>query len=148
VLRRVMVMMLASTLGAVTACGTPERSPAPTPPAVSAPPAIKVPPPRPEPPAKRPPAPPPAPPAHADLQPAPLIGLSRDEASALIGPPMGESIQGMASVWDYRQGECRLSLMFYPEVETTVERVLSYEFVGDATTCLNRFRESRDRRGK
>ncbi len=141
--------MLVATLGAMTACTSPSSPPPAAPPvpsakAPSAP--IPMPVPRPEPPAKRPPAP--APTEH--LRPEQLTGLNRDEAQALLGPPTAETTQAMATVWSYRRSDCALSLVFYPEVETAIQRVLSYEFEGggDAAACLNRLRESRTRHGR
>lgn len=142
-LRKVTLMVVALSLGAITACSSPPvPSPASPPPAG---PVVKVPPPKPEPPAKRPPVP-----ALANVQPEQLTGLNQDEAQALLGSPTSEATQAMATVWSYRRGGCALSLVFYPEVETAVQRVLSYEFAGggDAAACLKRLHEARTRNGK
>ena len=142
-LRKVTLMVVALSLGAITACSSPPvPSPASSPPAG---PVVKVPPPKPEPPAKRPPVP-----ALANVQPEQLPGLTQDEAQAMLGPPTAQSAQAMATVWTYRRGDCTLSLMFYPEVETAVQRVLGYEFGGggDAAACLKRLHEARNRNGK
>ena len=142
-LRKVTLMIVAAMVGTITACTTPlVPSPAPPPPAG---PVVKVPPPRPEPPAKRPNVT-----APANVQPEQLTGLNQDEAQALLGPPTAESTQAMATVWTYRRGDCALSLMFYPEVETAAQRVLSSEFQGsgDAAACLKHLHEARTRNGK
>ena len=82
------------------------------------------------------------PPAEAELRPERLTGLSRDQALALLGPPSAETTRDMATVWSYRRGGCALSLTFYPEVQTAVERVLGYEFADgrNAVDCLRRLR--------
>ncbi|WP_231848921.1 hypothetical protein [Paramagnetospirillum magneticum] len=122
----------------LAACST-----TPPPPAVPSqqPPLPRPPPPRPE--APRP-APSPA------VSPDSLNGLSRDEARALLGSPTSETVRAMGTVWRYRRGECVLSLVFYPEVETDIERVLGYEFEGgkDAVTCFKRLRDTGGRNGK
>jgi outer membrane protein assembly factor BamE (lipoprotein component of BamABCDE complex) len=137
--RGLLVMMAVALLAALGACTT-----APAPSTSAPPPAAKLPPvpvPRPE---------PPLPARRLDPSPQSLNGLSRDEIRALLGPPASETSQAMATVWSYRKGSCALSLVFYPEVETATERVLSYEFKpeAEAATCLNRLREARSRNGK
>jgi hypothetical protein len=131
--------MLVVWLGAVSACSSPQTVSPPPP----------VPQPRPEVPAARP-VPSPAVPPPAELRPDQLTGLSRDETMALLGPPTARSTRAMASVWTYRRGRCVLSLMFYPEVGTGIERVLSTEAEGGGTaeTCLRRLREERLRHGQ
>ncbi len=101
----------------------------------------KPPPPRPDPPRSAPPSP---------VSPESLSGLSRDDARALLGRPASETVRAMGTIWRYRRGDCTLSLVFYPEVETEVERVLSYEFEGgkDAGICFKRLRDAGGRNGK
>lgn len=142
-LRKVTSIAVAVVVGTITACTTPSV-PSPAPP-LPAGPVVKVPPLKPEPPVKRP-----AVAAPANIQPEQLSGLNQEEAQLLLGPPSAESIQAMATVWTYRRGGCALSLVFYPEVETAVQRVLSYEFAGggEAANCLNRLREARTRNVK
>ena len=137
--------MLATALGALAGCGMPSFAPPP------AEPPVPLPVPRPEPPPHRPAAPAPAPAPDPDhLQPGQLTGLDREATLALLGPPAAESTQAMALVWRYRARGCALSLIFYPEVETGVQRVLGYEFSGggDGAACLNRLRESHLRHGR
>ncbi|TAN55338.1 MAG: hypothetical protein EPN20_20370 [Magnetospirillum sp.] len=112
----------------------------PPPVAPSEAPISKPPPPRPEP--SRPILPP--------VSPESLSGLSRGEARALLGHPTSETTRAMGTVWRYRRGDCVLSLVFYPEVETEIERVLGYEFEGgkDAVTCFKRLRDAGGRNGK
>lgn len=135
----VMSAMLGLGLAACSAAPVPPQTP-PPPAAASIP---KPPPPRPAPP---PVSSPPSPPAAADS----LTGLGRDEVRALLGPPASETARAMGTVWRYRRGDCALSLVFYPEVETSVERVLGYEFEGgkDAGACLKRLRDAGGRNGK
>lgn len=125
--------------GVLAACST-------RPPPGAQTPIPKPPPPRPE--AARPPPPPASPPAAA--APATLTGLSREQALALLGRPAAETSQAMGTVWLYRLGHCRLSLVFYPEVETEIERVLSYEFAegADPAACLKRLRKAGGGDGK
>lgn len=143
VLRRVTALMVVSALGAVTACTSPPFHPSALPPSgpVTDPlEPVPHPVPRPEPPVKKP----------DQIGPEQLSGLNQDEVQALLGSPTTRSTQAMATEWTYRRGKCVLSLLFYPEVETSVLRVLGYEFGGDgnAATCLNRLRESKNRHGK
>ncbi len=144
VLRKVTWMIAAALLGVISACSSPPSHPPASPPPAAGP-VVKAPPPRPEPPPRRP-----AVTAPANLHPEQLTGLSQDETQALLGPPAAEAVQAMATVWTYRRGGCALSLVFYPEVETAVQRVLSYEFKGsgEAAACLNHLREARIRNGK
>jgi len=142
-------MILAAIVGTVAACTSPFTLGPFAPPAPASPPASTPPRPmpRPEPPPVRRPVPPPA---AEGLRPEQLTGLSRDETLALLGPPTDEATQAMATVWRYHRGGCALSLVFYPEVETAVLRVLSFEFEGggDAVACLDRLHESRLHHGK
>lgn len=142
---RVVNVVLTMMAGLVLAACSTTPAPPPAPPAET--PIPKPPPPRPEPPRPEPPRPRPAPSA---ASPESLNGLSRDEAHALLGRPASETARAMGTVWRYRRGECALSLVFYPEVETNVERVLIYEFEGgkDADTCFKRLRDAGGRNGK
>lgn len=130
---RVVTIILMMGLAACSTKPPPPVSPTETP-------VPKPPPPRPEP--SRP-----APPA---VSPESLNGMSRNEARALLGRPASETARAMGTVWRYHRGDCALSLVFYPEVETDIERVLSYEFEGgkDAGTCFKRLRDAGGRNGK
>lgn len=134
--------------GALAACSSPP-APATQPPAAGSPVMVRPPPPRPEPPKRTTPtvtAPAVAPP----LTPEGLKGLSRDEAVALLGQPIARTELATGTVWTYRRSGCALSLLFYPEVESGVERVLGYETEGgaDATACLKHLREAGGRNGR
>lgn len=137
--------------GMLAACATP-LTPAAPPPSAAEPPIVRPPPPRPEPPKRPSPAPtaPAAAPAATQATPEGLKGLSRDEAAALLGQPTARTELATGTVWTYRRGGCALSLLFYPEVESGVERVLGYETEGgaDAAACLKRLREAGDRHGR
>jgi hypothetical protein len=138
--------------GMLAACSTP-LIPAATPPSAAEPPIVRPPPPRPEPPRRPPPAataPTAAAPSAPQATPEGLKGLSRDEAAALLGQPTARTQLATGTVWTYRRGGCALSLLFYPEVESGVERVLGYETEGgaDAAACLKRLREAGDRHGR
>ncbi len=131
--RRAIAAMMGACLGALAGCAS---EPPPEPP---------VPQPRPEPPARRPAAPPPA----ADLRPEQLAGLDQAQAQALLGSPTARSTRAMATVWSYRRGRCVVSLVFYPEVGTAVERVLDTEVEGgSAADCLRRLRQERIHHGQ
>ncbi|WP_068438019.1 hypothetical protein [Magnetospirillum sp. XM-1] len=134
---RILALILAMGVAACSTKPPPPVAPAETP-------IPKPPPPRPEPPPPARPAPPPA------VSPESLGGLNRDEVRALFGPPTSETTRAMGTIWRYRRGECALSLVFYPEVGTEIERVLSYEFERgkDAAGCIKRLRDSGGRNGK
>lgn len=127
---RILAVILAVGLAA---CSSDKPRPSTTP--------IEAPPPKPPPPR---PAPPPA------VSPERLSGLNSDEVRALFGPPTSETTRAMGKIWRYRRGECALSLVFYPEVETEIERVLSYELEKgkDAAACIKRLRDNGGRNGK
>ena len=72
-----------------------------------------------------------------------LPGLSVDEATNLFGRPNKVMEKTTAQVWEYRDGSCRLSLAFYPEVGTQIYHVLTYELENggrDLDACLVQLR--------
>jgi hypothetical protein len=73
-----------------------------------------------------------------------LPGLSMDETTILFGKPKKVAEKATAQVWEYRDGACRLSLAFYPDVETQVFHVLTYELENggrDLDSCLVHLRD-------
>lgn len=86
-------------------------------------------------------------PATKSISPKALQGMTPDQVVALIGHPASETRKALGSVWLYRAADCSLSLAFFPEVETKVERVLNVEFLGpqSESACLARLAEQRGR---
>lgn len=101
----------------------PAEPPPPAPPEVSAPQLI-------------PPVPPPKPPIppRPSQEKAPsstaaeLIGLDRDGVAKLLGDPSDSRNEGTARVLTYRgKTNCQLDVIFFPDMKTGSERVLSFE---------------------
>lgn len=109
------------------------------PPPVSQVPAEEPPPPPPpvvSPPQLIPPVPPPKPPIPPknipDKLPPPtaaeLIGLDRDGVTRLLGDPTDSRTEGAARVLTYRgKNNCQLDVIFFLDVKTGTEHVLSFE---------------------
>lgn len=96
------------------------------------------------------PAPPPKPakaPVGKPVAPKSLQGMTPEQVISLIGHPASETRKALGAVWLYRSAECSLSLAFFPEVETKVERVLTVELQGGHTeaACLGTLVEQRGR---
>lgn len=109
-------------------------------------------PPEPAPPSPTPPVPSTPPPAPAPmLQAKQLIGLDRTRLAQLLGPPPGIREAAPATVWEYGDGDCRLSVFFYPDVRTRDYRALSVEMHGGDKSaaaegaCLERLKRLRPR---
>ncbi|HEX6958810.1 MAG TPA: hypothetical protein VF194_12560 [Ferrovibrio sp.] len=56
-----------------------------------------------------------------------LSGLREDELRDLLGKPTVVEDRPPAKIWRYKQASCHLNVSFYPDVETRVFRILSYE---------------------
>ena len=56
-----------------------------------------------------------------------LVGLSRPETMALLGPPTGESERSPAKVWQYLTGDCTVEVYFYLDVARNDFYALHYE---------------------
>jgi hypothetical protein len=79
-----------------------------------------------------------APPAHASLpppEPAPeasplpdikLVGMSRGEATALLGAPAEERDAAPAKIWKFSAGECAVDIYFYLDVKRNDFYALHY----------------------
>jgi len=107
---------------AVVSPPPPEEPPAPPPTIVEeAPPELIPPVPPPKPPVPKLPEKAPAP------TPAELIGLDRDGVIRLLGDPAEERSEGAARVFTYRGKKCQFDVIFFLDVKTGTERVLSFE---------------------
>jgi hypothetical protein len=59
-----------------------------------------------------------------------VVGLSRLETQALLGPPSGESERSPAKVWQYLTGDCAVDVYFYLDVARNEFYALHYETRG------------------
>lgn len=86
------------------------------------------------------------------MDPKRLVGMTREQVTALIGPPKSVSDSPPATVWAYRTDGCSLDVMFYMDLGTRTFRALAYEVRPEQTArlaetdCLARIRASRDGR--
>lgn len=71
-------------------------------------------------------------PAAAVAEPDPdlLVGLDFEATKALLGDPALRMEQPPAKVWAYNGGTCMFSVFFYPSMDDSVFRVLTYEVTG------------------
>ena len=98
------------------------------------------------------PAPAPVPSPAKAIDPKRLVGLTREQVTALIGPPRGVSDNPPATVWAYRTDGCSLDVMFYMDLGTRTFRALAYEVKSDGLPqlaepeCLGRIRAARNAR--
>lgn len=60
-----------------------------------------------------------------------LVGLDENAAQALLGAPEAVEDHSPGKTLRFRRQGCVLSLALYPEVETRIFRVLSYEVTSD-----------------
>jgi hypothetical protein len=68
-----------------------------------------------------------------------LVGMSPDEARALLGAPADQRSDPPAVVWTWRNNRCQLELFFYMDVSDRNLRALTYEVTGGGqrlSTCL------------
>ena len=86
------------------------------------------------------------------MDPKRLVGLTREQVTALIGPPKSVSDSAPATVWGYQTDGCTLEVMFYMDLGTQTFRALAYEVRPDRPArlappeCLARIRAGRDGR--
>jgi len=109
---------------------TQTSEPPPPPPPVVSPPQIipPVPPPKPPIPPKNIPQDKLPPPTAAEL-----IGLDRDGVTRLLGDPADSRTEGAARVLTYRgKNNCQLDVIFFLDVKTGTEHVLSFEQTPDS----------------
>jgi len=79
--------------------------------------------------------------------PAELVGLDHDGVIKLLGDPADNHTEGAARVFTYRGKNCQLDVIFFFDIKTGMERVLSYEQQPDsgkhAATCYPSLRGTR-----
>lgn len=64
-----------------------------------------------------------------------LVGLDSTQVQKMLGAPTEESDRAApAKSWRYRYAQCTLDMTLYPDVQTQVFRVLSYEVNGNDGT--------------
>jgi hypothetical protein len=63
----------------------------------------------------------------AEPDPNLLVGLDFEATKALLGVPTLKMEQPPAQVWAYNGGSCLFSVFFYPSMDDSVFRVLTYE---------------------
>jgi hypothetical protein len=66
----------------------------------------------------------------ADPDPDLLVGLDFEATKALLGDPALKMEQPPAKIWAYNGGSCMFSVFFYPSMDDSVFRVLTYEVTG------------------
>ena len=145
--RDIVIVALASLLLANCAA-TPVVPPPARPPPEAAPPDEPI---------VKPPIPvkPPAPPLPAKLshgvsvpklakstyEPTEMVGLDSGGVRELLGDPAQSRTEGAAHVLTYRAARCSLDVLMFPDVKAGTERVMSYQFDGDAG-CYGDLRKS------
>jgi hypothetical protein len=131
---RSLLLVLAVSLGMGGCTAPPDQPPPAVPPVLEAPAPVNngIPmPPPPKPPPPKPPAPKPLPkPANG---PDELIGLDQDAVSKLLGDPADVSTEGGARILTFRSQECVLDVIFFLDVKTGVDRVLSFDLPSSAS---------------
>lgn len=76
----------------------------------------------------------------AEMQIDQLVGLDFEHIRALLGFPALDEVQAPARVWAYNGSGCVLSIFFYPHVDGSTYRALTYEVKGgdDSAEFRNR----------
>ncbi len=64
-----------------------------------------------------------------------LVGLDFDATKKLLGAPSLDEVQPPARVWAYNGRGCVLSIFFYPNLEGSSYRALTYEVKGSEDTA-------------
>jgi hypothetical protein len=89
-------------------------------------------------------------PAQPDAPVPELVGLDEQQLTDLLGAPTSQAGNGPGKHWYYRMRKCTLNLSLFPNVDTHVFRLLSYEVTdndrhGDGQRCrselANRLRQ-------
>lgn len=74
-----------------------------------------------------------------DLAIADLPGMSRDRLRDALGAPTSESVSSTGLLWRYTTAGCTLSVAFFPEVQSGIDRVLGTDATGATPeACLKR----------
>lgn len=101
--------------------------------------------PQPAPPAETAPALAARPPAAAPAAPTTLVGMSREDVTELLGPPMFRRREMPAEIWQYRATSCTLDLFLYKDAKGDTYKVTHVEARGKngaklgPSDCLGRF---------
>ena len=66
----------------------------------------------------------------AEPDPDLLVGLDFEATKALLGDPALKMEQPPAKIWAYNGGSCMFSVFFYPSMDDSVFRILTYEVTG------------------
>jgi hypothetical protein len=82
---------------------------------------------------------PPNPPAAAPrtVDPAELVGYNFDSVLAVLRQPDAVERNALSVVWTYAGSDCTLQLYFYPDIQTSVFRLLKYELKANSGEKLN-----------
>jgi hypothetical protein len=85
------------------------------------------------------------PPAAVPGPPPTLVGMSREDVTELLGPPMFRRRETPAEIWQYRTQTCTLDLFLYKDANSESYRVTHVEARGKngakvgPSDCLGRF---------
>ena len=82
----------------------------------------------------QPPSPPAAP---RTVEPAELVGYNFDSVLAVLRQPDAVERNALSVVWTYSGSDCTLQLYFYPDIQTSVFRLLKYELKANSGEKLN-----------
>ena len=66
-----------------------------------------------------------------EIPPPTLVGLNEDQLTGLLGAPTAHAGDGPGRHLYYRLPQCTLNLSLYPNVDTHIYRLLSYEVTGN-----------------
>jgi hypothetical protein len=93
------------------------------------------------------PAVPVAKPANLGIEPEDLIGLSQDQVLDYFGAPLRMIDESPAVRWQYEDGRCALTLVFFPDLKTERFVTLQYNVEGDREdVCLVRIARAQQKR--
>ena len=82
-----------------------------------------------------------------------LIGKSEGEVRTLLGPPTSVEERAPGKTWHYQEGQCRVDVQLFPDVQTRQFGTLAYEVKSDDNTdegrrgCMAQFRARSQSRG-
>ncbi len=81
------------------------------------------------------------------LNPKLLLGLDFKSTKAILGDPEKEYEQPPAKVWTYRSGICMFSVFFFPNLNDSVFRVLTYKATSENQATNSKDSESKSNAG-